>query len=56
MLSTPATSASLMKKSGRGKKLRGWALLVLGLLVITGIAKVLEAFALGILPEWAFTM
>lgn len=46
----------LMTKSGRGKKLLGWTLLALGLLVFTGIDKILEAFALGILPEWALTM
>ncbi len=46
----------LMTKSERGKKLLGWALLALGLLVITGIDKVLEAFALGILPEWALSL
>lgn len=46
----------LMSKSGRGKKLLGWTLLALGLLVLTGIDKVLEAFAVGILPEWALSL
>lgn len=46
----------LMTKSGRGKKLLGWTLLGLALLVITGIDKILEAIALGMLPEWALSM
>ncbi len=46
----------LMTKSGRGKKLLGWVLLGLGLLVMTGFDKVLEAFALGILPEWVLSL
>lgn len=42
--------------SGRGKKLLGWTLLALGLLVITGVDKLLEALALGMLPEWALSL
>jgi len=39
-----------------GKKILGWSLLVLGLLVITGTDKVLEAMAVGLLPTWMFTI
>jgi len=43
--------------SGRaGKKILGWSLLVLGLLVITGTDKYLEAMAVGLLPTWIFTL
>lgn len=38
-----------------GKRLLGWSLLLLGALVLTGIDKVLEAAAVGIVPEWVFS-
>jgi hypothetical protein len=46
----------LASSTGRGKKLLGWTLLLLGLLVLSGIDKVLEAAAVGLLPEWALTL
>lgn len=46
----------LTARSGRGKKLFGTVLLVLGLLVFTGADKVLEAIALGMLPEWVLSV
>ncbi|MEX0600048.1 MAG: cytochrome c biogenesis CcdA family protein [Rhodothermales bacterium] len=46
----------LMSKSGLGKKLLGWTLLILGLLVLTGVDKILEAVAIGMLPEWVFSL
>lgn len=39
-----------------GKKLLGWTLLVLALLVLTGLDKSLEAWALGVLPDWAVSL
>ena len=43
--------------SGRfGKRLLGRALLLLGLLVLTGMDKRLEALAVDWLPGWFFTL
>lgn len=39
--------------AGRGKRLLGWMLLILGLIVLTGVDKILETQALRILPDWA---
>lgn len=39
-----------------GKRILGTTLLALGLLVITGTDKVLEAWAVGLLPAWVFRM
>ncbi|MCQ3830304.1 sulfite exporter TauE/SafE family protein [Microbulbifer elongatus] len=47
---------NIMTNADRGKKILGALLLVLGLMVLTGLDKVLEAFALGILPDWALTL
>ncbi len=38
-----------------GKRLLGWSLLLLGALVLTGFDKVLEAAAVGIVPDWVFS-
>lgn len=38
-----------------GKRLLGWSLLVLGLLVLAGLDKVLEATAVSLVPEWVFS-
>lgn len=46
----------LMSHAARGKQLLGSLLLVLGGLVLTGVDKVLETFALGILPDWVLTL
>lgn len=39
-----------------GKQLLGWSLLLLGVLVLTGIDKYLEAFAVSIVPTWVFSL
>lgn len=39
-----------------GKRVLGWTLLALGLLVLTGGDKVLEAWAVGWLPAWMFRL
>jgi cytochrome c-type biogenesis protein len=46
----------LISSGGSGKKLLGWSLLVLGVLVLTGVDKYLEAIAVGVVPEWVFTL
>jgi cytochrome c biogenesis protein CcdA len=38
------------------KKVLGYFLIILALLVIFGLDKVLEAFALGVLPDWASSL
>lgn len=48
----PAT----LRRAGSAKKLLGWTLLLLGLLVLTGGDKALETLALGILPNWAISL
>jgi cytochrome c-type biogenesis protein len=45
----------LLNNAGRGKVVPG-SLLLLGGMVFSGMDKVLEEFALGILPEWALTL
>jgi len=45
-----------LKTATTGKKLLGWTLLALALLVISGLDKVLEAWALTILPDWAVSL
>lgn len=35
-----------------GRKLMGWSLLLIGLMVLTGFDKVLEAWLLGVTPQW----
>lgn len=46
-----------MMASGKfGKKMLGWSVLVLGLLVLTKTDKVLEALAVDLLPRWMFTL
>lgn len=46
----------ILSNAERGKKILGYTLLLLGLLVLTGFDKVLEAVALQILPDWAISM
>ena len=48
----PAT----LSRAGAAKKLLGWTLLLLAVLVLTGGDKVLETLALGMLPDWAITL
>ncbi len=42
----------LMASGGFGEKWLGGTLVLLGLLVLTGMDKGLEAAAVGMLPEW----
>lgn len=46
----------MMQGAGRGKKVLGLLLLILGVMVFVGFDKVLEAWALGILPDWATSL
>jgi len=46
----------IIEGAARGKQFLGVMLLALGLMVFTGIDKVLEAAALRMLPEWATSM
>jgi cytochrome c-type biogenesis protein len=48
--------SGLMASGGFGKKLLGWSLLLLGVLVLTGIDKYLEALAVSFVPEWVFAL
>lgn len=41
---------------GAGKRFLGASLVVLGLLVLTGVDKVLEALAVSILPSWLYAL
>jgi hypothetical protein len=45
-----------LKTASTGKRVLGWTLLALALLVITGLDKVLEAWALTILPDWVVSL
>jgi len=47
---------TLLSSGGRGKKLLGWMLLMLGVFVLTGFDKVLEALAVDIVPSWVYTL
>ena len=46
----------IMTSAEKGKKILGWMLLLLAVLVITGFDKMLEAWALGWLPDWAILL
>ncbi len=46
----------MMSAGGLGKKVLGATLLILGLLVLTGMDKYLEAFAVGVMPDWVFSL
>lgn len=48
--------SSLMSGATTGKRVLGWMLLGLGLLVLSGADKILERWALVIVPEWVFTL
>lgn len=39
-----------------GRRVLGWSVLVLGILVLTGVDKWLEALAVDLLPTWIFTL
>jgi len=47
---------NVMQNSSKGKQLLGGLLVGLSLLVFTGVDKILEAYALQILPTWATGM
>ncbi|MBK7595283.1 MAG: sulfite exporter TauE/SafE family protein [Gemmatimonadetes bacterium] len=46
----------VMARAGTGKKILGWTLLVLGILVLTGGDKMLEELAVTMLPGWIFEL
>ncbi|ERS81020.1 hypothetical protein Q672_06825 [Marinobacter sp. EVN1] len=50
------TRPGVMNNANRGKKILGAMLLMLGILVLTGWDKALEAWALTWLPDWAVTL
>jgi cytochrome c-type biogenesis protein len=45
-----------MSAGGLGKKILGWSLLILGLLVLSGFDKYLEALAVDLVPSWVYTL
>jgi cytochrome c-type biogenesis protein len=47
---------ALLRSGGRGKQLLGWTLVALGVLVLTGVDKYLEALAVDLVPAWVFTL
>jgi cytochrome c biogenesis protein CcdA len=47
---------ALLRTGGRGMKLLGGTLLVLGVLVLTRIDKYLEALAVDLVPAWVFRL
>lgn len=47
---------TLLRSGGRGRKLLGWMLLTLGVFVLTGFDKYLEALAVDIVPAWVYTL
>jgi cytochrome c biogenesis protein CcdA len=48
--------AGVIARARLGKKMLGWSVLVLGLLVLTKTDKVLEAWAVGLLPGWVYNL
>ena len=46
----------MLSNAARVKKLLGWLLLILGLMVLSGTDKMLEAYALRVLPDWAVAL
>lgn len=50
------TKPGLLASISRGKKLLGFMLLLLGVLVLTGVDKMLETWALQWLPDWAISL
>lgn len=47
---------ALLRSGGRGRKLLGGTLLALGVLVLTGVDKYLEALAVDLVPAWVFRL
>jgi cytochrome c biogenesis protein CcdA len=48
--------SNVIARAQLGKKMLGWSVLVLGLLVLTKTDKLLEAWAVGLLPNWMLSM
>ena len=48
--------AGVIARAQLGKKMLGWSVLVLGLLVLTKTDKILEAWAVGLLPGWIYSL
>jgi cytochrome c-type biogenesis protein len=46
----------IVSAGGLGKKLLGGTLLVLGMLVLTGVDKFLEALAVTVVPDWVLSL
>jgi len=46
----------LLEKAKQGKKLLGWVIAIMAVLVLTGFDKVLETWALQVLPDWAINI
>ncbi len=47
---------TLMSRAGRIRQVLGATLLLLGVMVLTGVDKVLETWALQVLPDWAIML
>lgn len=47
-----ASNAAVIANAEIGKKILGWMILLLGVMVLTGLDKLLQAWALQILPDW----
>ena len=48
--------SNVIARAQLGKKMLGWSVLVLGMLVLTKADKVLETWAVGVLPSWMFSL
>ena len=48
--------SNVIARAQLGKKMLGWSVLVLGMLVLTKTDKVLETWAVGVLPSWMFSL
>lgn len=46
----------LFSKVGRAKAILGWVMLILGIMVVTGVDKMLETLAVQYLPSWAYAI
>lgn len=46
------SNAKVIANAEVGKKILGWMILLLGAMVLTGLDKLLQAWALRILPDW----
>ncbi len=46
----------LMKNATRGKMIIGVVLLLLGVMVFTGVDKILETYAFQMLPDWVYSL